>query len=243
MIHRNQYSNIKEAAKVTITLALPEAPQLLTETIYNNTTSVSVLCKDLCTANVKVNGTVYSTDKGTYDDTLGGYIYVIEIEPCSAKSPVSVYMENAAGKSNRIQTEIAGKIPEISELSEVTTKDRKVTGKVTLVLPVTTANIPENESSSSDTTVEHPSSSTLPSPEELPEKIPEEIIPTVENTETKVYAKVKEKGKEDITYEGKIKADGTFKVVFDEKPAKSAKVIVWAENANGRCDKIILTVI
>ena len=37
---------------------------------------------------------------------------------------------------------------------------------------------------------------------------------------TKVYAKVKKKGKEDITYEGKIKADGTFKVVFDEKPAE-----------------------
>ena len=246
VIHRNQYSNIKEAAKVTVTLALPETPQLLTETIYNNTTSVSVLCEDLCTANVKVNETIYSTDKGTYDDTLGGYIYVIEMDKCPAGSPVSVYMENATGKSERIQTEIMGKIPEISALSEVTIKDRKVTGNVTLVLPVTTVNIPENESSPSDTTVDIPSS-TLPLPEETTEEIteeaPKEIIPTVENTETKVYAKVKKKGKEDITYEGKIKADGTFKVVFDEKPAKGAKVVVWAENANGRCDKIILIVI
>ena len=197
IVHRNEYGNILETACIPVTLALPYAPELLTEEICNNTTTISVFGKDLCTASVKINGKLYTSEEGIYDDNTEGYIYTIDIDKSPADSTVYVFMENATGKSPRVKSSIIAKIPELSDLCEVTTKNRKVAGNVLLV----------------------------------------------EGTETKVFAKVKEKGKEDKVYEGTIKENGSFKVLFDERPAENSKIVVWAENTNGRCEKEIITVI
>lgn len=210
-VYRDKYSNIHETASITVSLALPDTPKLLTEVIYNNTTEVSILSKDPCTATVKINGKLYTSEKGTYNEELGGYVYQVEIEKSPANSTAYIFMENATGRGNKIQTSIVAKVPEISDLNQVTTASKKVTGSVTLVLPAET---PEAEAST----------------------------PTVENTETKVYAKVKGKDKKEKTYEGTIKENGTFKIVFDSKPEKGDKIVVWAENANGKSEKTTITV-
>lgn len=197
-VYRNAQNDIAEVAKLTVSLALPEAPELLTQTIYNNTRKISVFCPDSCTAIVKINGKSYKAEKGTYDKSLKGYLYQIEIEASPAGSTAYLFMENAAGRSKKITTTIIARIPEISDLSKVTVKTKKVTGSVSLVLPMESLE-----------------------------------VPTVENTKTRIYAKVKKKDGKEKTYEGTIKQDGTFKIVFDSKPEKGTKIIVWAENAYG----------
>ena len=196
LVHRDAYSNIKEVAYIPVTLALPEKPSLVTEVLYNSTSKVTVFCEDLCTASVKLNGKVYSSKDGIYDAEEDGYFYQIAIEKAPADSTAYIYMENKTGKSERVKTSILAKVPELTDLCEVTNKNRKVAGTVLLV----------------------------------------------EGTETKIFAKVKEKGKEDKVYEGTIKENGSFRVLFDERPAEGSKIVVWAENTNGRSKKTIITV-
>lgn len=197
-VYRDVKGDIIETQRLTIALALPEAPQLLTETIYNNTSRLSVFCTDQCTAAVKINGKIYTTANAVFDEALNGYLYQINIEPVKAGSKAYVFMENATGRSSRRTAVVAAKIPEISDLNKITTKTEKITGTVSLILPET-------------------------SPE----------TPSVENTETVVYAKIKEKGKKDKLYKAKIKADGSFKIVLDSKPEKDSDIVIWAKNAYG----------
>ncbi len=212
IVYRQKYSNIKEVTSALVALALPEAPQLITETIYNTTTEIAILATDLCTAVVEINGQRYSSSDGVYDESLGGYLYYVEFDKAPSDSTVNIFMENATGTSDKITTSILPKAPEILDLSEVTTDDKKITGTVTLVLPQTTTEDGHSE------------------------------IPTVENTGTKVYVKVKENGEETL-YDAIFTENGSFIVVFNKKPKKGAKIVVWAENTyGGSSEKTILTV-
>ncbi len=218
VVYRERYSNIKEVTRLTVSLALPETPELLTKTIYNTTEEVKVLAKDLCTAVVEINGKRYISNDGIYDESLGGYVYTIAIDKTPSNHTVSIFMENTSGTSMATTTSILPKAPEITNLSQVTTEDNKITGTVTLVLPE------RNNGSSLNFDFSTPQT------------------PTVENTGTIVYVKVNEYGEEKL-YNGVFFENNNFIVIFDNKLAEGTEIVVWAENAyGGSSEEITLTV-
>ena len=214
VVYRPTYGNIKEVTSKTASLALPETPVLLTKTIDNTTNLIQIFSKDLCTAVIEIDGTRYTNENGIYDNNSDGYVYTMLFDKLPANRTVSIFMENAAGTSDKIITSVIAKKLEFTELSQVTTEDNKVTGTVTLVLPENTNNFGAS----------------------TPQ------IPTVENTGTVVYVKVNEYGNEKL-YNAIFFEDNNFIVIFDNKLAEGAKIILWAENGYGtRSEEVILTV-
>lgn len=105
---RDADGSILDANRTSVTLALPDEPVLLTETVYDTSETVEVLCADRATAVVKIGKKYYKSQTCKWDDELGGYVYTLTIKKQpKAGEAVIVYMMNATGKSTKVQTVVA----------------------------------------------------------------------------------------------------------------------------------------
>ncbi len=113
VVLRKEFSNIKEAAGITVSMALPELPTLLNKAIYTTTKTVKIESIEKCAAHVKIGKTIYTAQEGVLDETTGLYTYEVEIEKSKVDQTVYVYMENEAGKSKRIKLIVTEKEKEL----------------------------------------------------------------------------------------------------------------------------------
>lgn len=106
---RSTFGNVKETSIMTVTMALPDKPELVNEAIYTTTKTVKILSAEKCNARVKVGKTVYTAKTGVLNQETGIYTYKVTIEKPKKGQKVYIYMENAAGKSKRIATTVEEK--------------------------------------------------------------------------------------------------------------------------------------
>lgn len=106
VVKRNTYGNIVECAYITVTLAPPAEPVLLTEEITEDTTTVKVVGYEKCTAIIRVGSKVYRQTECTYSQRYQGYVYKVTIKPSKKNSRVQVYMKNDSGYSKKIVTKV-----------------------------------------------------------------------------------------------------------------------------------------
>jgi hypothetical protein len=102
---RDTDGTIWDTNRTTVTLALPETPELLTETIFESTKTIKLFCTDRATAVVKIGSKYYKTDQCVYDSKRGGYVYTVTVKKqAEAEQTVIAYMMNATGKSGKVKT-------------------------------------------------------------------------------------------------------------------------------------------
>jgi len=122
---RDTNGSILDASRTTVTLALPEKPELITDVIYDTTEEIEVFCPDKATAVVKVGKVYYKAYKGVYDEELEGYVYTVKIKKKpKAGEPVIIYMMNETGKSGKVKTTVEADPDAVEEEEKDKTKDK-----------------------------------------------------------------------------------------------------------------------
>ncbi len=115
---RDTDGSIWDANRTDVSLALPEMPELLTETIYDTTAKIKLFCEDEATAVVKIGKKYYKAFNGVYSEKRGGYVYTVAVtKPPKAGEQVIVYMMNDTGKSGKHRT-IVEADPTVQEKEE-----------------------------------------------------------------------------------------------------------------------------
>lgn len=115
---READGNVWDISETTVQLAIPDAPELLTETIYDTTQEIRLLCADQATAVVKIGSKYYKAEQGVYDQELGGYVYTITLKKApKAGKPVIIYMMNVSGKSEKLKA-VVEEDPEATDPEE-----------------------------------------------------------------------------------------------------------------------------
>ncbi len=113
VVLRKEFSNIKEVAGITVSMSSPEMPTLINKAIYTTTKTVKIESTEKCAAHVKIGKTIYTAQEGILDETTGLYTYEVKIEKSKVDQTVYVYMENEAGKSERIKLIVTEKEKEV----------------------------------------------------------------------------------------------------------------------------------
>jgi hypothetical protein len=99
---------VMDIYETSVKLALPDEPELLTDTIYDTTTEIQVACADQATAVVKVGSKYYKAKTGVYNKKTKKYVYTVTLKKAVKKNTkVIVYMMNDAGKSGKLKTAVA----------------------------------------------------------------------------------------------------------------------------------------
>lgn len=126
---RDAEGGVMDANSTSVTLALPDAPQLLTETVYDTTETIELYCVDRAMAVVKIGSKYYKSQKAAADKENGGYIYTVTIKKQpKAGEPVIIYMMNETGKSGKLQTVVEAD-PEAEEDAQDESADGKKENK------------------------------------------------------------------------------------------------------------------
>lgn len=101
---RDDEGTVWDICETTVKLAIPDIPELLTDTICDTTEEIQLLCADQAIAVVKIGSKYYKEAEGVYDKQLGGYVYTVKLKKApKAEKPVIIYMMNDAGKSEKIE--------------------------------------------------------------------------------------------------------------------------------------------
>lgn len=126
---RDADGDILDSSSTSVTLALPEKPELITDEIYDTTNRLKVFCVDKATAVVKIGNRYYKMSQGAYNEKRGGYVYIVPIKKkAEAGDPVIIYMMNETGKSGKIRTTVL-KDPEAVEEETEETEEKEETKK------------------------------------------------------------------------------------------------------------------
>lgn len=115
---RDTDGSIWDANRTTVTLALPETPELITDVIYDTTEEIEVFCKDQATAVVKIGKKYYKSDVAVFDEERDGYVYTLKVtKKAMAEDAVIVFMMNETGKSGKVKTAVVAD-PEAEQKTE-----------------------------------------------------------------------------------------------------------------------------
>ena len=129
---RDEDGSVWDICETTVRLALPDAPEMLEEVIYDTTQEIRLFCTDRATAVVKIGTKYYKAETGVYDQELGGYVYTITLKKApKAEKPVIIYMMNAAGKSEKLKT-VVEKDPTVETDPAVETEGNTEDGQRTV---------------------------------------------------------------------------------------------------------------
>lgn len=127
-LYRNSASD-----KVTCIQSLPNRPVLLTDTIYNSTSSLRIETDERCKAAVKIGGKVYYSDEITYNSSTLKYDHIVKIPRTKAKTTLRIYAQNTKGKSSNLSFKVKERVPEPPVIKSAAENKTKVTGTVHLI--------------------------------------------------------------------------------------------------------------
>jgi len=131
---REPQGALVETKAIKVMKAIPDMPEIVTQTIYNNSKTIKVRGNELCTAYVKIGSQLFSSDEPVYSTSDYYFTYTIKVSNLSAKEEISIYLQNSAGKSKSVHGVVKGRKPEIRKVNKITYKQKTLNGRVGLYL-------------------------------------------------------------------------------------------------------------
>ena len=129
---RNADGEVEDVCETTVKLAIPDAPVVLDEVVYDTASDVKVFAVDQAVAVVKAGAKYYKCTEAVYDRALNGYVYTVKFKkPPVAGSKIQVFMMNDAGKSAKVRVGVeAAPEPEPQEPGSENDKGTEAGSKV-----------------------------------------------------------------------------------------------------------------
>lgn len=112
---------------------LPNRPIVLTDSIYNTTSTLRVETDERCKVAIKINGTVYYSNTISYNSSNLKYYHNVKIPRTKAKTAIKVYAKNVKGTSSSLSFTIKERIPEPPIIKSAKVNKKRITGTVHLI--------------------------------------------------------------------------------------------------------------
>lgn len=112
---------------------LPNRPILLTDTIYNSTSTLQFQTDERCKVAVTISGKVYYSNEITYNSSDLKYYHTIKIPLTKAKTTLKIYAKNTKGNSSSLSSTVKEKTPEPPIIKSAKVNKKRITGTVHLI--------------------------------------------------------------------------------------------------------------
>jgi hypothetical protein len=110
-------------------------PFMTNNTLTTHTSNIGIVTDEICTVSLKVGEEKYTLTTGTYDSTLGGYIYLFKVPRINSSEEVKAYAKNKVGYSKILHLTVGETAPNAPTVNKVNSDSKTITGKVHLIAP------------------------------------------------------------------------------------------------------------
>jgi 2',3'-cyclic-nucleotide 2'-phosphodiesterase/3'-nucleotidase len=132
---RFENGTIYEVEEATVFADVPMTPFMTNNTLTTHTSNIGIVTDEICTVSLKVGEEKYTLTTGTYDSTLGGYIYLFKVPRINSSEEVKAYAKNKVGYSKILHLTVGETAPNAPTVNKVNSDSKTITGKVHLIAP------------------------------------------------------------------------------------------------------------